>query len=200
MSAALNLAGQGYQTHIVEKSNVLGGQARNIHQTWTGENVQERLNRMIAEVESQDAVDVHLNAEITNVDGFVGNFKTTVKVAGEEREIEHGVAIIATGASEFKPETHLYHKDPRVLTSLELDRKLMDNEASLREARCAVFLQCVGSRIPERPYCSKVCCTHSVVNALKLKEMNPETEVYIIYRDLRTYGLNYTLHVALLHS
>ena len=194
MSAALNLTGQGYHTHLIEKSDVLGGQARNIQQTWTGENVQEHLNRMIAELESRDAVDIHLNAEITNVEGFVGNFKTTVKVDTEEREIEHGVTIIATGASELKPEKYLHHEDPRVLTSLELDRKLMDNDGSLRDARRAVFLQCVGSRIPERPYCSKVCCTHSVVSALKLKEMNPKIDVYIVYRDLRTYGLREELY------
>jgi len=194
MSAALNLAKQGYHTHIIERSDVLGGQARNIQQTWSGENVQEQLNRMIAEVESHDAVDVHLKAEITNVDGFVGNFKTMVKAGGEELEIEHGVTIIATGASEYKPEKYLYQKDPRVITSLELDRKLMDNDPSLRDAHSAVFLQCVGSRIPERPYCSKVCCTHSVGNALKLKEINPNMDVYIVYRDLRTYGLREELY------
>ena len=194
MCAALNLAGQGYHTHLIEKSGVLGGQARNLQQAWRGENIQEHLNRMIAEVESQDAVDVHLNAEITNFEGFVGNFKTTVKIDKEEREIEHGVAIIATGASELKPQKYLYREDPRVLTSLDLDRKLMDNDGTLRDARCAVFLQCVGSRIPERPYCSKVCCTHSVVSALKLKEMNPEMDVYIIYRDIRTYGLKEELY------
>jgi len=194
MTAALNLAEQGYHTHLIERSPVLGGQARNLRQAWRGEDIQERLNRMIADVESQDAVDVHLNAEITNVEGFVGNFKTTIKVGAEEREIEHGVTIVATGASEHKPEKYLYGEDPRVLTNLDLDRKLMDNGGAFRDTRCAVFLQCVGSRIPERPYCSKICCTHSVVSALKLKEMNPDMDVYVVYRDLRTYGLKEELY------
>jgi len=88
----------------------------------------------------------------------------------------------------LKPREYLYGEDPRVLTHLELDRKFMENDPSLRDIRTAVFIQCVGSREPERPYCSKVCCTHSIESALHLKELNPRMDVYILYRDIRTYG------------
>jgi heterodisulfide reductase subunit A len=194
MTAAKNLAEQGYHTHLIDKSDALGGQARNLFETWRGENVQHYVAQLSQEVESNQHIDVYLNAELQRVDGFLGNFKSTITANGTEKVLEHGVVIIATGASELKPKQHLYGEDPRVLTALELDRKFIDNEESLRQMRSAVFIQCVGSRIPERPYCSKVCCTHSVKSALELKEINPEIEVFVVYRDLRTYGLREDLY------
>jgi heterodisulfide reductase subunit A len=189
ISAAKNLAAQGYQTYLIEKSDALGGQARNIYQTWRGEDVQQHLSKLVQEVQSNPKIDIFLNAELKQAEGFVGNFKSTIQTNGSEKVLEHGIAIIATGASELKPDQHLYGQDPRVLTSLELDRKLINRDASLKHIRSVAFIQCVGSRIKERPYCSKVCCTHSVLSALKLKEINPEMDVFIIYRDMRTYGL-----------
>jgi heterodisulfide reductase subunit A len=189
MSAAKNLAVQGYRTCLIEKDGVLGGQARNLYQTWKGENVQQNLAKLIQEVQSNPKIDVHLNTELKQVEGFVGNFKSTLQMNGNEKVLEHGIAIVATGASELKPDQYLYGKDPRVLTRLELDRRFIDQDASLGKIRSAVFILCVGSRIKERPYCSEVCCTHSVVSALKLKEINPEMDVFIVYRDMRTFGL-----------
>jgi heterodisulfide reductase subunit A len=189
ISAAKNLAAQGYHTYLIEKGDALGGQARNIYQTWRGEDVQRHLSKLVQEVQSNPKIDIFLNAELKQAEGFVGNFKSTIQTNGSEKVLEHGIAIIATGASELKPDQHLYGQDPRVLTSLELDRKLINRDASLKHIRSVAFIQCVGSRIKERPYCSKVCCTHSVLSALKLKEINPEMDVFIIYRDMRTYGL-----------
>ncbi len=189
MSAAKNLAVQGYRTCLIEKDGVLGGQARNLYQTWKGENVQQNLAKLIQEVQSNPKIDVYLNTELKQVEGFVGNFKSTLQMNGNEKVLEHGIAIVATGASELKPDQYLYGKDPRVLTRLELDRRFIDQDASLEKIRSAVFILCVGSRIKERPYCSEVCCTHSVVSALKLKEINPEMDVFIVYRDMRTFGL-----------
>ena len=194
MSAARNLAAQGYPTCLIEKSSALGGQARDIYQTWRGEDVQQNLTKLIHEVQSNPKIDVRLNTELKQVEGFVGNFKSTLQTHGNETVLEHGIAIIATGASELKPDQYLYGKDPRVLTSLDLDRKFIDRDPLLNQVQSAVFIQCVGSRIKERPYCSKVCCTHSVVSALKLKESNPEMDVYIVYRDIRTYGLREDLY------
>lgn len=188
ITAARNLARQGYLTYLIEKSDTLGGQALNLHETWRGEDVQQNLAKLISEVESDKNINVLTNAEVKKVDGFVGNFQTTIETAGKEQVIEHGVAIIATGAAEFKPDQYLYGQDPRVLTDLELDRKFIDNSLPLDEINSAVFIQCVGSRIEERPYCSKVCCTHSVKSALRLKELKPEMDVFILYRDMRTYG------------
>ena len=194
MVAAKNLAEQGYHAHLIEKSTALGGQACNLHATWRGEDVQQYLDRLIKEVESNNNIDIYLNSELTKVDGFVGNFHSTIATNGAEQVLDHGAAVIATGASELKPQEYLYGEDSRVLTGLDLDRKFIDQDPSLKEVGSAVFIQCVGSRIPERPYCSKVCCTHSVQSALKLKEINPKMDVFIVYRDLRTYGLREDLY------
>ena len=104
------------------------------------------------------------------------------------------MAFIATGASEFKPREYLYGEDPRVISHQELDKKFIENDPSLKEMKSAVFIQCVGSREAERPYCSRVCCTHSMESALHLKDINPEMDVYILYRDIRTYGERETLY------
>ncbi|OEU63750.1 MAG: heterodisulfide reductase [Desulfobacterales bacterium PC51MH44] len=194
ITAARNLAQQGYFTYLVEKSEALGGQALNLHATWQGEDVQQNMTRLISAVEADPNINILTNTEVKKADGFVGNFQTTVENAGQEQVIEHGVAIIATGAAEFKPDEYLYGQDPRVLTALELDRKFIDNSLSLNETDSAVFIQCVGSRIKERPYCSKVCCTHAVKSAIKLKELKSEMNVFIIYRDIRTYGLREDLY------
>ena len=189
MSAAKNLAAQGYHTCLIEKEGVLGGQARNLFQTWKGENVQESLSKLVQEVQSNPKIDIYLSSQLKHVEGFVGNFKSTLQTDGKEKVLEHGIAIVATGATELKPDQYLYGRDPRVLTRLELDRRFINHDDSLGKLRSAAFILCVGSRIKERPYCSEVCCTHSVVSALKLKEINPEMDVYIVYRDIRTFGL-----------
>jgi heterodisulfide reductase subunit A len=188
MAAARSLARQGYETHIVEKSDRLGGQARNIFRTAAGEDVQQKLAQMVAEIQKDEKIHVHLSTAIASVDGFVGSFKTTLSANGQEAVIEHGVAVVATGGAPYRPTEYGYGTDPRIITSLELDRKLMDGDPAFKTLNSAVFIQCVGSREPERPYCSRVCCTHSVDNAVHLKEMNPGMNVFVLYRDMRTYG------------
>jgi heterodisulfide reductase subunit A len=190
MAAAKNLASQGYHTSLIEKTGRLGGNALRLSRTWKGEDISLHTLKLIEAVEADERIEVLLCAEITHVEGFVGNFTTTVTVnGGEERALTHGVTIIATGATELTPSEYLYGKEPRVVTSLEFDELLKAHDPRLDELRTCVFIQCVGSRIPERPYCSRVCCTHSVVSALQLKEMNPHMEVFVLYRDMRTYGM-----------
>ncbi|MCG6911635.1 MAG: FAD-dependent oxidoreductase, partial [Deltaproteobacteria bacterium] len=188
MSAAETLARQGYETHLIERSGTLGGQALNLFKTATGDDVQEKLAGLIARVEKNENVHIHMETGIENVDGFVGNFTSTLSSGGKESELAYGVAVVATGASALKPQEYHYGDDPRILTSLELDHKFMDDDPSLDALNSAVFIQCVGSREPDRPYCSRVCCTHSIDNALELKRRNPDMSVYILYRDIRTYG------------
>lgn len=194
ITAAKTLSGQGYHTYLIEKSDRLGGQALQIHKTWQGEDVQQNLSRMIAEIQADKNIDIFTNSEIIQVDGFVGNFKTIIRTADKTEELAHGVTIIASGAIELKPDQYLYGQDERVLTGLELDRKLIENDPAISQKKTALFVQCVGSRIPERPYCSKVCCTHSIKNALQLKELNPKMDVYILYRDMRSFGLREDLY------
>ena len=188
MAAARSLARQGYETHIIEKDTQLGGQARKIYRTAAGDSVPEKLTGLIGDIQKNKKIHVHLETEINQVDGFVGNFETTLAVNGNEVILDHGVAVMATGASAYQPAEYNYGKDPRILTSLELDQKFIENDAALKNLSTAVFIQCVGSREPQRPYCSRVCCAHSVDNALELKQLNPEMNVFVLYRDLRTYG------------
>ncbi len=188
ISAAKSLAKQGYETHIIEKGERLGGQAWNLYRLPSGDNVKKRLTALVEEVEKEPKIHVHLNTTLASVEGFVGNFKTTLQNGGAQDVLEHGIAVIATGASEYKPSEYAYGDDPKILTSLELDRKLMDDDDLVKKAESAVFIQCVGSREPDRPYCSRICCTHSVHNAIELKRRNPDMNVFILYRDIRTYG------------
>ena len=188
MAAAQNLSAQGYRTYLIEKTDTLGGKARSLHETWRGEDIQQYLKTLINAVQTDSNIEVFTNSEIVQVDGFVGNFQTAIQNNGNREVFDHGVTIIAAGASELKPDRHLYGQDPRVVTGLELQQRFIDNDSALNQLNAAAFIQCVGSRIPERPYCSKICCTQSIKSALKLKEKNPEMNVYILYRDMRPYG------------
>ena len=189
MAAAANFAEQGYEVHVVEREARLGGQANHLYRTFREEDIQEEMAALIQKTLNTPRIHVHLNTTLTAVTGFVGNFTSTLAdLQGQTREISHGVAVLATGAQPLTPNVYGYGTDDRVLTSLELDRKFIDKDPLLDTVSSAVFIQCVGSREPERPYCSRVCCTHSIDSALALKEKNPDTAVYILYRDIRTYG------------
>ena len=188
MAAAKNLANQGYATHLIERSAQLGGQALNLYHTPAGEDIQQKLAELIQEVEKNKKITVHLNTMLDHVDGFVGNFTSTLACNGDKQDLEHGIAILATGASPLKPDEYSYGQDPRILTGLELDRRFIEKDPDLKKLNTAVFIQCVGSREPQRPYCSRVCCTHSVESAIQLKRLNPDMNVFVLYRDLRTYG------------
>jgi len=189
MTTAKTLSAQGYPVCLVERSAALGGQALNLFRTWKGEDVRQALADLVEAVQSDPNIDVCLDTEVASVEGFVGNFKTVLAPSsGEKRTLEHGVAVISTGASEFEPDEYLYQKDPRVLTHLELDRRFLNDDPGLKDVKTAVFIQCVGSREPERPYCSRVCCTHTMESALHLKELNPQMNIIVLYRDIRTYG------------
>jgi heterodisulfide reductase subunit A len=189
MAAAANLAEQGYPTYLIERTDSLGGNARRLFKTWKNEDIRSQVQVLIDQITKSERIEVITNAEITAVEGFVGNFKTTVRANGQERTLSHGVTIIATGATELKPTEYLYGEEPRVVTSLELDEMLASDDPRLADLKTCVFIQCVGSRVPERPYCSRVCCTHSVTSALHLKERNPKLTVFVLHRDIRTYGM-----------
>ncbi len=188
MTAALNLAQQGYPVHLVEQAAVLGGNARQLLTTYRGEDVGAFRNSLEEQITKEPKITVHLNAAITGVEGFVGNFKTTINNGVGPATIDHGVAVLATGAKEYKPQEYLYGKHPAVVTQLEFDEMMRQKDPRLTNAETIAFIQCVGSREESRPYCSKVCCTHSVKGALELLENNPDAGVYVLYRDMRTYG------------
>ncbi len=189
MTCALNLADQGYEVHLVEREESLGGQARQLNVTWKGEQIQSYIEDQTKKIHNHPLIHLHTQSKVKAVEGFVGNFESTLAGAeGKEARVAHGVAIIATGGEAHIPSEYLYGQDRRVLLSLELDKEIANNTDRFEKVNAAVFIQCVGSREPQRPYCSRVCCTHSVRSALKLKELNPEMDVYVLYRDIRTYG------------
>jgi len=188
MAAAKSLSKQGYGVFLVERSPLLGGQARSIFRTWRGEDVQENLAELVRSVGSDRNIRVRLNSEVSKVEGFVGNFRSTLRSHEKEETVDHGVVVIATGAEEYKPTEYLYGQDPRVITHLELDAMFQRGERSLKTSKTVVYIQCVGSRESERPYCSRVCCAHTMASALHLKALNPDVNQYVLYRDIRTYG------------
>jgi heterodisulfide reductase subunit A len=188
MTAALALSRQGYPVHLVEKSEQPGGNARSLNRTFKDEDIQGYLANLIRQVEGQKSIRVHLGTVIQHVDGFVGNFKTTLSNGSSRETVDHGVVILSTGAEEYKPSEYLYGEHAAVVTHLEMDELFRNNDNRITRAREVVFIQCVGSRNEQHPYCSKVCCTHTIKSALELKTRNPDTNVYVLYRDIRTYG------------
>ncbi len=189
MTCALSIAKQGHEVSLVEKEADLGGTARRIHFTLEGLDVQAYVRDLVRKVYQHPRIHVYTDAVITEATGYVGNFVTKVKSERGVTEIKHGAAVIAIGAEEYKPTEYLYGKDERVLTQLELGERIAKREERLINAQGLVMIQCVGCRQPDRDYCARVCCSHAIKNALKLKEINPEMDIYILFRDIRTYGL-----------
>lgn len=194
MVSALSLADQGYKVHLVEKGNKLGGHALKLRKTFRGEDIKSYITDLVNRVKGHPLIDTYVNSQVRDAGGYVGNFKSTIATETEVRGIHHGVTIIATGAHSLKPNEYLYGKNPHILRWFQLD-KMIDREPEvIKKADTWVFILCVGSREPERPYCSKVCCTHALRNALELKTLNPNMEIYILYRDIRTYGMREGLY------
>jgi len=188
MTAALSLSKQGCPAHLVEKSDHLGGNACRLNTTYRGENIGTYLKTLTEKVESDPLIQIHLESRISNAEGFIGNFKSSIANGLTQKTVNHGVTILAIGAKEHKPREYLYGEHAAVLTHLDIDERLRTNDPRVNNAENVVFIQCVGSRNEKHPYCSKVCCTHSIKSALELKNLNPEINVFILYRDIRTYG------------
>ncbi|MBW2262283.1 MAG: CoB--CoM heterodisulfide reductase iron-sulfur subunit A family protein [Deltaproteobacteria bacterium] len=188
MTCALALAEQGFTVHLVEKQKDLGGMARRIQTTLEGLDVQVWLSDLIQKVYRHPLVHVSHEATITDVSGYVGSFVTTLESEGRVKTIHHGAAILATGAEEHEPTEYLYGEDDRVWTQLELEERIVGGDEGLANARSLVMIQCVGCRQEGRDYCSRVCCSQAVKNALALKALRPEMDISILFRDMRTYG------------
>jgi heterodisulfide reductase subunit A-like polyferredoxin/coenzyme F420-reducing hydrogenase delta subunit len=187
MTAALDLAEQGYIVNLVEKEMELGGYFRRTRYLLTGENPQEHLGYLIERVRTNRKIHVYLNATLAETAGSIGNFDSRVHIGGNGTYIhlKHGVVVVATGADVYEPKEYLYREDPRVLLHDQLEAQLADNTF---EGKSVAFIQCVGSRNEEHPYCSRTCCSDTIRHALKLKALRPAVQIYVLYRDLRTYG------------
>jgi len=190
MVSALNLADQGYEVHLVEKAMALGGLARKIQYTLEGMDVQAYLKELIEKVTLHLLIQVNTKALIVETSGFVGNYITKIQVGPKKeiKEIEHGVVIVATGGEELKTREYLYKKNRRVLSLSDLEKEISKQSRKIKDCHHLVMIQCVGSRDEEHPYCSRVCCSQSIKSALLLKDIKPDMNIYILYRDIRTYG------------
>jgi heterodisulfide reductase subunit A len=190
MAAALNLARQGFQVHLVEKEAQLGGRLLHLNRLCpTDEEAAALIEPVVDEVKGHERITLHMPATVREVNGYVGNFQVTVATADGERMFDVGTVIVATGAGVLQPDgMYGYGQFPNVLTQLELEERL---KTGAMEVERAVLINCVGSRIPERPYCSRVCCMTSLKNATQLKRLNPDAHVYVLHRDLLTYGVEF---------
>ncbi len=189
MTAALSIANQGHEVCLVEKEKELGGMGRRIHSTLEGMDVQAHIDGLIKKMYSNPLIHVSHDATIKEVTGYVGNFKTTVESEGRTKVIRHGASVIAIGADVYEPTEYLYGEDERVFTHLEVGEKIAEGDEKVVGTGSLVMIQCVGCRNEDRNYCSRVCCSHGIKNALKLKEKNPDMDIYVLFRDMRTYGL-----------
>ncbi|MHC4134403.1 MAG: FAD-dependent oxidoreductase [Planctomycetota bacterium] len=193
MTCANELAAQGFDVFLLERQKELGGQLRRVRFLVGGADPQAELQRVIERTRANERIQLFLESRLETIEGSVGDFTSRISRNGETTKLKHGVVIVATGAREHAPKEHLYGEDDRIVTQLELEARLAQGGDWLAAGRkkrpkTVVMIQCVGSRNEERPYCSRICCTEAVKNALKIKELSPETHVYVLYRDIRVYG------------
>jgi len=190
MSAALNLANQGFEVHLVEKEPKLGGRLLKLNRIFPiNKDPSELVESIVKTVEGHSKIRLHMPAVVKAASGYIGNFDISVDEGGKEVSFKAGVIIVATGAQVLKPELYRYGELANVLTQLDLEQRLKDGE--LGEFQNVVMINCVGARIPERPYCSRLCCMTAIKNAALMKEINPEAKVYVLHRDLMTYGVEF---------
>ncbi len=192
MTVALTLAEQGFPIHLVEREARLGGNLRHLRYFVNGGHGDDQsytppeyLAETVAKVREHPLITVHTNSNLMETGGFKGNFSSTLQRDGQRFQVNHGVVIVATGGVEYKGHEYGYGSDPRIITQLEFEQLLADTQNSAAGTQQIVMIQCVG---PAERFCSRLCCTTALKNALKVKELNPKADVTIIYRDIRTYG------------
>lgn len=188
MTASLRLAEAGYEVFLVEKEKELVGNVKHSYYTLRGGEPQKFLSDLTKKVESHSLIHLFLGAEVLGCERKERYYQTRIRFPEGEQVIDHGVVILATGGREVRPKGYLYGKDSRVMTQREFERALYVRDERLRNLHSVVMIQCVGSRDEEHPYCSRICCGQAVKNALRLKEWLPEVRIYVLYRDVRTYG------------
>ena len=188
MNAALSIANQGFRVYLAEKEPELGGRLREVFYGFLDEDPQQLLKKLVEEVTNHENITVFTGAKIKEVTGYIGDFTSRVETDKGIEELEHGVVIAATGALPAETDEFLYGKSDRVMVQTELEKIMHDNENAAESWKEVVMIQCVGSRNDEHPWCSRVCCSEAIRNAIMIKENNPDARIYILYRDIRTYG------------
>jgi len=188
LSAALSFAEQGFEAILIERTTQLGGNARTLYYTEDGANPAQYVDHLSQEVQNHPRITVYKQAELRSITGSCGNFTSTILVKDQSQSITHGVVVVATGGQEHKPTEYLYGQHPRIITQKEFEELLSSAPDKAKTMRRVVMIQCVGSREPDYLYCSRVCCTAAIKNSLKLKTINPDAQISVLYRDIRTFG------------
>jgi heterodisulfide reductase subunit A len=188
MTASLDLAGQGFITHLIEKESDLGGNMRHIRYLLDGDDPSTQLDALVKKVTENANIRLYLGSKIAKVDGSLGKYTSVIAKDGTEVEIHHGVVVVAIGGKEHLPTEYMYGQEKEVVTQRELEDIIANRQPEIKKKKAVVMIQCVGSRDEERPYCSRICCSTAIKNATKIKEMSLETAVFVLYRDIRAYG------------
>jgi heterodisulfide reductase subunit A len=196
MTASLALANQGFEVSLVEREKELGGNMRRIEFQLDGSPMKSKLENLVGQVREHSFIKIYPETRLTGLTGYVGNFKATIKSNENAWEIPAGAIVVATGGEEYKPKEYRYEDDLRVVTQQEWEGMVARADPAIGDLKTVVMIQCVGSRDEQHPYCSRLCCQQAVKNALKTKAMNPKTDVYILYKDVRTYGLSEKYYTA----
>jgi heterodisulfide reductase subunit A-like polyferredoxin len=196
MTAALSISRQGYDVSLVERKSELGGNLNHIYIANPGSvDPQNLLKEILSAVLDNPRINVLTGAEILDHSGYTGHFSTRIMLSsGTVISLEHGTTIVTTGGRETIPVEYLYNQHPRVLTQRELETLLHQDPSSVLDRQSFIMIQCVGSRNDDHPYCSRVCCTQALKNSLAIKQLNPNTRVVILYRDIRSYGFREFLY------
>jgi heterodisulfide reductase subunit A-like polyferredoxin len=187
MTAALALAEQGFKVNLVERTAKLGGNLHDLYTNLEQEDIPIFTSDLIQRVENHPNIDIYLETQVTKAAGHIGNFHLTLRYKDQNTEVSCGAIIIATGAVRSQTKEFLYGTSDQVLTQVELEKRLQDSTFSA-SGKNIVMIQCVGSRNEEHPYCSRLCCSMAVKNALRIKAQYPDANIYVLYRDIRTYG------------
>jgi len=188
MTAALTIADQGYPVHLVEKSDRIGGFAQNLKFTLEGHSPARLIRYLTERVTHHPNISIYLDSKLVSHGGHLGAFSGAIQKNGERIDLQYGAVVVATGGRPYEPKEYLYGQDERILTQVEFSKRLTDDPSWARQLKRIVMIQCVGSREPDFPYCSRVCCSAAVKNSIQLKEMNPGAQVVVLYRDVRTFG------------
>jgi heterodisulfide reductase subunit A len=189
MTSALAVADHGFEVSLVERQDALGGNLRSIYRTIEGESVQELLTERVARIEKHPRIKLYTGARVVHNDGRVGRFSTVIERSdGTGETLDHGVTILATGGREAPTTDYCYGQCDAIVTQHELERKIEEGLMDKEPPNVVAMIQCVGSREEPRNYCSRVCCSTALKNAIRFKEARPETDVFVLYRDIMAYG------------
>ena len=194
LTAALDLAERDYPVELIEKSDKLGGRLVEKPATYEGEEISSILSEKMTAVEKNRRIKVRLNSEVHSIEGSAGKFAVGVVSGGKTEQVVGGAVVIAVGADEHRTMDFGFGSSESIMSLSDFEKEFYERDSEVGKHKSFAFITCVGSRNEERPFCSRVCCSETIFLALKIKETNPDADVYIIYRDIMTYGFNEDLY------